>query len=608
MEVPSERLRQQLQVAHPGLYAALLRNWQVASDEWLPALGAKSDSFNSYPHIRNVEHYLDRLVLADEGADKAGEDRMRVRLSPVEIYVLLAAALFHDIGRVEEQQGSDNKKTEGDRHGLLSREVIEKRHANLGIPSLELARSIGRVCAYHDFKPDRGGQQGGDGGNSSNSSEQKEVPGREWHPQTVAVDPYGEIRELVLAVLLYVADHMDSASTRVMPVYLRPPGKIEVVGAFRRVITGVEADHKCHVVRTVLGSVGEREREEKGKKQQSAGQPARGAKEQRPKAPDGAFRYRMDEGDTFLGWANKAQEKGLNRTGLLNKTCDVLGKLPVLGSSVAPQEGLIRDVLVSLLKGNDPGTRYLSAGLPAPMVDDESKDKESQRVLVSDNVPLLARVLDEDCAPLQFDEWLLVLGQVKLVPGEKDPKVKPDEDRWPARKILAVIMGDVLNNVRALAAVQERLAIVGTPLRAWLIEFKEHLFNIWGEETFEPIFTREHLREVAERMWNLSTQIFGQSLFTYENLADDLRESDVDKVRKAVRRVAIVTRGLGAPEAQDAGSVGRTPEDAIWAGDRQWRWNTGDHRAGEKEALPLWCRVVSLEKVLGEIEKLGRPV
>ena len=56
-------LRDQLRENQPELFEAFLRSWQIAQNEWLPALAPSSDSFNSYPHLRNLEGYLDHVAV-----------------------------------------------------------------------------------------------------------------------------------------------------------------------------------------------------------------------------------------------------------------------------------------------------------------------------------------------------------------------------------------------------------------------------------------------------------------------------------------------------------------------------------------------------------------
>jgi hypothetical protein len=90
------RLRKILRETIPELADALERSWTIALDEWLAAMSPSSDSFNSYPHLRNHEKHLERIWLAYERHHGASAPPL---LSPVEIYVMLSSILFHDIGR-----------------------------------------------------------------------------------------------------------------------------------------------------------------------------------------------------------------------------------------------------------------------------------------------------------------------------------------------------------------------------------------------------------------------------------------------------------------------------------------------------------------------------
>ena len=222
------QLRDYLNAEMDELYAALMRSWQIALDEWLPALGTELGSFNSYPHLRNVENYLDRFI--GEGAEK-----LRVDLTPTEVYVLLASVLLHDIGRIIPKPPLSKTLPEKS-HAALSREIITQHRGDLGIPSQELANVIGLICAYHA---------------PSNDDERARLAAE---LQTVAIDPYGEIRQRLLATLLTLADYLDSAFTRVIPHYLIRSEHSKIIGAFRSIVTGVSIDHEAHLIRTVMAS------------------------------------------------------------------------------------------------------------------------------------------------------------------------------------------------------------------------------------------------------------------------------------------------------------------------------------------------------------------
>jgi len=108
--------------------------------------------------------------------------------------------------------------------------------------------------------------------------------------------------------------------------------------------------------------------------------------------------------------------------------------------------------------------------------------------------------------------------------------------------LLATIAGDTLANARALRKVSDLLQTYGVPLYAWLLECDAHLYTCFGSETFEPQLSKGFLRRLAEAMWDMSTQIFGRRIRTYESLAAHLREDSLERVRMGVRRLAIVAR------------------------------------------------------------------
>jgi len=199
-----------------------MRSWEIAQGQWLPALSVKGGSFNSYPHIYNLETYLDSVVLGSETSPGA---RARFEMSPTELYMALASVLFHDIGKIVSSKD----------HAVRSRKMIKDHWSELGIPCEELAESLGRICEYHT-PADR-------------------VKRADLEPSlsVVNVHPYGNIRQLDIASLLTLIDYMDSAYSRVMADYLLEDlAQAEPVWAFRRVISGVHFDHQARMIRTVL--------------------------------------------------------------------------------------------------------------------------------------------------------------------------------------------------------------------------------------------------------------------------------------------------------------------------------------------------------------------
>ncbi len=99
-------LRQRLAQEDPKLHQSLLECWARA-DDWLSAMAPKKDSFNSYPHLRNVERHLDQLVRQIECVETSGQALFR--FSGPELWLLLASVLFHDIGRLKSTEPQGEK-------------------------------------------------------------------------------------------------------------------------------------------------------------------------------------------------------------------------------------------------------------------------------------------------------------------------------------------------------------------------------------------------------------------------------------------------------------------------------------------------------------------
>lgn len=225
------KLKERLNKDAPDLYEALERSWTIAWNGWLPALGVKFDSYNSYPHLKNLEYYLDEVVLGFENL----ADHSRPFITSTEIYVILCGILFHDIGHIKVPKKDDKGiKGKSKTHAEYSRDFVLDEWNELGICSIELARSIAKICAYHDCY-------------ASKWTDQSEKL------NNVVIDPYGEVRERWLGSLLVLIDHMDGAYTRVLPQYIRSGESLKVIGAFRNVIRGVYVDPSRQMVRTLIG-------------------------------------------------------------------------------------------------------------------------------------------------------------------------------------------------------------------------------------------------------------------------------------------------------------------------------------------------------------------
>lgn len=213
-------LRQRLKDSSPVLFACLERSWCIALDWWLHAVPVQLGSANSVPHLRNVERHLDEIIAAFE--ELPGTTYVD-RLTPAEIYVLLSAVLFHDVGR-----------TQLGEHGKKGDQLLHNRYAHFGIPSAELADVLGSICEFHN-----------------SSMETREEQLRKL--SVTSIEPYGHIRIPFIASLLVLADCMDAGYTRSLPDFLVDDhDKRGIVGRFRRGIRGVYVDAGARMIRTVL--------------------------------------------------------------------------------------------------------------------------------------------------------------------------------------------------------------------------------------------------------------------------------------------------------------------------------------------------------------------
>ena len=475
-------LKQRLKEENPELFYALENSWRIAENEWLPALAPSKDSYNSFPHIRNLENHLNKIIIECENVLINNETVNSKLLNSIEIYMILSAILFHDIGRINADKY----------HGTESRCIIEKSSGYLGIQSAKLAESIGRICEYHDTDKDH-----------ENELLKTLV--------TIIIDPYDKIRELELASLLVLCDCMDNAFTRVLPEYIKEDKDKEIKASFRKNIQGVYFEPLAQMVVTEIGEIKNRE----GDNYQSL--------ELKPTV----------EWKKICSKNNKIKEildKKLNKNGYLS-----------LSQSFNPADiGMVKNEIVSFYQDFDK--------------------------LIINNGSNINNLLLMIVGKVEFNlNELLVL--CNLVYIERNKKASS----LPAGLIIAIILADTLKNNNQLLKIRDQLAIIGIKIRCWLIEYKNHLFNSRGEETFEPIFHKDYLKNIIKEMWQLSSQVFGNCYFSYDTLASAVREPNVELIKLAVRRISIITKN--ARLFDDEGVLTDIEIiSAIWAGDNHWKW------------------------------------
>jgi hypothetical protein len=552
-------LRKRLAEAAPELHEALERSWRIALEEWLPAVSKQSDSFNSYPHLRNLEEHLDQVVT---GFETLPVSRGRLSLRPAELYVLMAAVLFHDFGKARESRD----------HGKGSHDSILNDYAHLGIPSRELARCIAKICWAH--APSRG-------------FDEQEL-------YDTVIDPYGEIRQRPLRALLVLGDHMDGAYTRVLPDYVKEAGQLDPVGLFRNAVRGVHADCEAQMVRVVLADMGMRPNageepvpEEQVKYDFALENSADDRNQAGSRVPLQEWGLGLEDTDVLRAGrmkrkrAEEDQAEAHRHGGGGKQTRVDRPSNEWIGTFLRKRKAVRQRIAERLLQAIAPKQqtqpvrlRPLWSLLPGKGEWKKQPSKEQRACLEAWGLENFTHYLEE--TPLGhklslneiFDgfappDWLVALGLFRArrigavsAPGERQPSW------WPSPSMLAALMHDVGENAKALNSICEDLALIEVPLRGWLIEHREHLYTHLGHETYEPILDQDFLQRVVDGMWHLSLHIFGCASFTYEELASQVWEPDVTRVRKAVRRLAIIARGSASIE----------PE-TIWAGEGCWCWN-----------------------------------
>lgn len=450
-------LREYLREHCKELSESLERSWDIAFDTWLPAVNTNKDTFNSYPHLRNLEVYADKAATAF----KAFHHGKREFLSPLETYVLLASILFHDIGKA---RGS------GD-HGRVSQNIIKKNWGLLGIPNEELANTISSLCLFH------------------NESGQENISKQLAALSATVVDPYGTIREREIGALLMLVDHIDGSFIRVVPDFIREDSVKSIIGAFRKKIRGIDIDLEGAMVKIIIGED---------------------------------------------GWKNSDEfESNITFSDHQNWDTNIANQL---------------------------GGQFEECHNAA---DSNIKDAVEAYIRDCDTQKNIYNKLFQKQTSHTYPLFLLTL--VGAIEGDKKDEKNPLPDYY----ILATILRNTIDNVEIISSIKSTLSSFGLPIRGWVLEYKDHLYNYLGYETFEPIFTKDYLMHTAECMWNLSTQIFAHGSLKYEMLASEMREPNLIKVKRAVKRIAIIASETPVKTIKDEDII----TEAIWFSETHWKWN-----------------------------------
>ena len=423
-------LRERLKRICPTLYRAMEPSWEKVAS-WGFSIPPSLGSYNSLPHFRNIEEHLERLLIPSSVSEDSAE--LAIPLSALELYLLLASIVFHDVGRI---QGDTN-------HAYASCDLILQRYAELGIPSFEMACSLARISLYHDpvRKPSASAKSGVPA--SMSTAEDERLAARS-ELRDVTIEPFGRARELYVATLLTLADHLDCSAMRAEPSYARGDDIIGVKGAFRRMVVGSYYERQTRCVKTCVHN------------------------------PSASMHLTEEEYSDLSKFS--VAVKGFEKT-------------------------------------------------PSSVLEEKMNEGSETRCA-------LYTIMEIQPATIRNLFNYVLVGDCRL-----DRKADQVPQPWPEDFLLAIVLSDLGINRRFLKWVRNDLMEMGLPMDDWLIEFKDRTYDDQGNEQEEPVFSDPFKTAVAGAMVDLSSQAFGRALFSYQALADRLREPNVDLVRLAVRRL-----------------------------------------------------------------------
>ena len=268
--------QQVLEEKDPSLALQLTRLKQRGFEDWMGLLHADKGSHASYPHLLNVERLADKIV----------PDPLKLQFTAGEIFVLLSAIFFHDIGKaislpgettpchrrpggkcdeapnqavtipdLEQAYDQDEHppcRRPGWGHHREGERIITEYGVALGLPDERIARYVGLITFCHclDEPPDAEQPRFG-----SRHFTCRECTRRSFRATSLA--PYGLLRIPLIAAIVRIADETDNIWTRAVRDYwLRRLSEVsaDLGKAFRRHIEDIEF---CHPGECLLVHVGD---------------------------------------------------------------------------------------------------------------------------------------------------------------------------------------------------------------------------------------------------------------------------------------------------------------------------------------------------------------
>jgi len=245
MQESSKRFYDLLREKSPDLADQLDLIKDRGMETWLPMLPFDRGSHSGYPHIRNVERNVDKIV----------PDDVKEKFSVGEMFLLLCAVFLHDIGKIvpsykhcpidgeliENTICKFNSKDyeAADIHHKQSCDIIRQAWGMLGFSDERISEYCAVLAYCHCLK-------------KQPTEEDLKYIGRSY--KNTSLEPYGYLRIPLLVEILRLADETDNSWMRSVSKYfyerIDTQSYSSLIKAFRRWIEDVEFCHqgKCVIL------------------------------------------------------------------------------------------------------------------------------------------------------------------------------------------------------------------------------------------------------------------------------------------------------------------------------------------------------------------------
>jgi len=391
-------------------------------------------------------------------------------------------------------------------HGTFSKMYIKKNYEKFSIPSPELADIIGDICDYHK---------------SLNSN---------FVPNMIILDSdLGKIRTRELAELLILVDEMDTTYRRLKKLYILDQLRyITGKAIFRNYIRGVSFNHSTKCIIVSLNDKLENDTEGK---------------------------IDIDSLDI------KPQGSPLQ---LADETFhrDILKLFTSQQLASTKEKSTIWDLYDKILKGE----LFVELKSNQKLVNELESKITSEIGIVKGNQKKLEFL--ESLEKVKSNQYKMALFYLykSYFDEISDPFFRDIESEAKIKWPLLIVLPSIFNAIRISQKKTNNLKFLnrlGIHSKKWLICYKEHLYDCNGKETIEPVLDFPFLEKVVKKMWAMSSNTFGDSWFSFTDLASKVHKKDIELLVLAVQRIEIITR-------DEASSLGLS---CCFSYDRQkWCW------------------------------------